>query len=154
MKKIIGIIIAGIIIVMLFGNRGSRAKQQEQEASGRTETSVTEDQNVKESEDRESQEQTEETQSDSQEEGISPEFKAAMDSYEEFFDEYAEFMKKYSESDNAAAMLMDYTNYMMKYADTMEKLDQIKSEELTLQEEQYYIEVMARIQKKLLEASQ
>ena len=63
-------------------------------------------------------------------------------------------MKKYSESDNAAAMLMDYTNYMMKYADTMEKLDQIKSEELTLQEEQYYIEVMARIQKKLLEASQ
>ena len=63
-------------------------------------------------------------------------------------------MKKYSESDNAAAMLMDYTNYMMKYADTMEKLDQIKSEELTLQEEQYYIEVMARIQKKLLETSQ
>ena len=77
-----------------------------------------------------------------------------MDSYEAFFDEYVEFMRKYQDSSNPAGMLMDYSSYMMKYADAMEKLDQIKSEDMTAQESAYYIEVMARIQKKLLEVSQ
>lgn len=77
-----------------------------------------------------------------------------MDSYEEFFDEYAEFMKKFSKSGNSAELLMDYSSYMMKYADTMDKLQRIDSEELTIEEQKYYIEVMARIEEKLLEASQ
>ena len=86
--------------------------------------------------------------------GISPEFKAAMDSYEAFFDEYIAFMQKYSNSDDPAGMLMDYSNYMLKYADAMEKLNQMDTEEMTIEEQAYYIEVMARIQKKLLESSQ
>ena len=77
-----------------------------------------------------------------------------MDSYEAFFDEYAEFMKKFSQSSSSTELLMDYSNYMMKYADAMDKLQKMNSENLTIEEQKYYIEVMARIEKKLLEASQ
>ena len=38
--------------------------------------------------------------------------------------------------------------------DTMDKLEKIDYENLTIQEQQYYIEVTARIEKKLLEVSQ
>lgn len=44
--------------------------------------------------------------------GVTPTFKSAMDSYEEFFNEYAEFMKKYAESDDSLSMIADYTKYM------------------------------------------
>lgn len=51
-------------------------------------------------------------------------------------------------------LLMDNSSYMMQYADTMDKLQKIENENLSAQEQEYYIEVMARIQKKLLEAVQ
>lgn len=87
-------------------------------------------------------------------EEVSPEFKAAMDSYETFFNEYAEFMRKYVESGNAASMFQDYTNYLTRYADTMEKLDEINEDELSGADLQYYIEVHGRIMTKLAEVVQ
>ena len=86
--------------------------------------------------------------------GIRPEFKEAMDSYEVFFDEYITFMKKYKESSNAASMITDYTNYMTKYADTMNKMNALADGELSTAESAYYIEVTARINKKLIDAIQ
>lgn len=70
----------------------------------------------------------EETSSD----GISPEFKEAMDSYEAFFDEYVEFMKKYAESDDTLGMMEDYADYMTKYADAMEQMNEINEENLSM----------------------
>ena len=49
---------------------------------------------------------------------------------------------------------MEYSEYMKKYTETMQKLEQIDSEELTTEEYSYYIDTMARIQKKLLESTQ
>lgn len=86
--------------------------------------------------------------------GIRPEFKEAMDSYEAFFDEYIAFMKKYDESSNAASMLTDYTNYMTKYADIMNKMSALQNSEMSTAESTYYIDVTARINKKLIEAIQ
>lgn len=86
--------------------------------------------------------------------GIRPEFKEAMDSYEAFFDEYVTFMNKYTESNNAASMLTDYANYITKYADTMNKMSALGDSELSTTETAYYVEVTARINKKLLEAIQ
>ncbi len=101
------------------------------------------------------EEPTEEPETNAKEEsssdGISPEFKDAMDSYEAFFDEYVEFMKNYAESEDTLSMMGDYADYMAKYADAMEKMDGIKEEDLSTEEYTYYIEVMAHIQKKLLE---
>lgn len=41
-------------------------------------------------------------------ERIRPEFKQAMDNYEEFYDEYIAFMKEYTESPDASAMAVEY----------------------------------------------
>lgn len=86
--------------------------------------------------------QSEEAQDESKKDGISIEFKEAMDSYEAFFDEYAEFMKKFSKSGNAVGMMLDYSSYMTKYADAMDKLNKVDTEKLTIEEQKYYIEVM------------
>lgn len=80
--------------------------------------------------------------------GIRPEFKASMESYEAFFDEYVKFMKSY---DGSLTQMLKYTDFLAKYADAMEKLDKIGDEELTHEELALYTETMLRIQKKLLE---
>ena len=56
-------------------------------------------------------------------------------------------------SNSPTSMLNDYADYMTKYADAMEKLDEIDEDELTKAEYAYYVDTMARIQKKLLEVS-
>ena len=86
--------------------------------------------------------------------GVSPEFKATMDSYEAFFDEYIAFMKAMSDDPNNTAMLLKYATMMMQYTETMEKLDAIDESKLSPADDAYYIEVMARIEVKLLQASQ
>lgn len=87
--------------------------------------------------------------------GMRPEFKESMDSYEAFFDEYIAFMKKYSEnSNNAISMIGEYTKFMTKYTEAMEKMDAMEDEELNDVELSYYIEVTARINKKLLSIGQ
>lgn len=83
--------------------------------------------------------------------GIDPEFKASMDSYEEFFNEYVDFMKKYNDSDDTSAMLSDYSDFMLKYTETMQKFQEIDTDELNTEEALYYAEVSARITKKLAE---
>lgn len=85
--------------------------------------------------------------------GVTPEFKEAMDSYETFFDEYCEFMKNMSDDPTNFDYLLQYADMMTQYADTMEKLDAIDETELSLADDAYYIEVMARIEVKLLEAA-
>lgn len=84
---------------------------------------------------------------------VSPEFKATMDSYEEFFNDYVDFMKKYKNSTDITSMASDYADYMTKYSDMMQKLNDIKSEDLSTADLAYYNEVNARITKKLAEVA-
>ena len=87
--------------------------------------------------------------------GMRPEFKESMDSYEAFFDEYIAFMKKYSENpNNVVSMLGEYTKFMTKYTEAMEKMDAIGEEELNAEELKYYIDVTGRINKKLVDVMQ
>ena len=86
--------------------------------------------------------------------GVSPEFKASMDSYEAFFDEYIDFMKAMSEDPSNMTMLLRYTAMMAQYSETMEKLDAIDESKLSPADDAYYIEVMARIEVKLMQAAQ
>ncbi len=76
-----------------------------------------------------------------------------MDSYEAFFDEYCELMKTMADDPTDFTVLMRYTEFMSRHADTMEKLDAIDETELSPADDAYYIEVMARIDGKLLEAA-
>lgn len=87
--------------------------------------------------------------------GMRPEFKKTMDSYETFFDEYVAFMRKYTENTaNALTMLDDYTKFMTQYADAMEKMEALGEEDLNDAELKYYLEVTGRINQKLLSVVQ
>nr|WP_300837444.1 DUF6591 domain-containing protein [uncultured Acetatifactor sp.] len=88
-------------------------------------------------------------------EGMRPAFKEAMDSYEEYMAEYCDFMKKYSESDGTdLSLLADYADYMLKYADMMQDFEAWEDGDLNTAELSYYIDVQARINKKLLEVAE
>ena len=84
-------------------------------------------------------------------EGVSAEFKAAMDSYEAFFIKYVDFMKKYKESNNDVGMLIDYTSMMAQYVDTISKMEAIDDSNLSTADAAYHLKVTARIYKKLAE---
>lgn len=86
-------------------------------------------------------------------EGLSADFKAAMDSYENFMDEYVAFMKKYKANPTDMSLLSDYADYMSDYADFVEDFEKWEDEEMNAAETAYYIEVQARVSKKLLEAA-
>ena len=83
--------------------------------------------------------------------GMRPEFKEAIDSYEAFFDEYCEFMKKYNESPNDLTLLTQYAEYIAQYTDTMSKMEALDDGEMNDAETKYYAEVTSRINQKLLE---
>lgn len=109
------------------------------------------------SQDTQSQQQSQDTQQDQQDQQsqqsdpaqVSADFKATMDSYEQFFDQYVEFMKKYKDSGDSVSMLADYTKMMEQYSDTMNKLNAVDQNSLSAADEAYYIEVMGRITQKL-----
>jgi len=88
--------------------------------------------------------------------GMRPEFKEAMDSYESFMNEYCEFMKKYINSNGSDyTLIADYSTYMSKYSQFISEFEKWDTdEEMNNAETSYYIEVQARVSKKLLEVSQ
>lgn len=83
--------------------------------------------------------------------GIDPDFKAAMDSYEEFMDEYVAFMKKYSDNPSDLGLLADYAKFMADYADFVADFEKWEDAELNTEETKYYIEVQSRVNQKLLD---
>lgn len=85
--------------------------------------------------------------------GIRPEFKEALDSYEDFFDEYCDFMKKFNESPDDLSLLGEYTEYLTQYSETMEKMDELDDGEMNDAELKYYLEVTTRINQKLIDAA-
>lgn len=82
--------------------------------------------------------------------GVSAEFKEVMDSYEAFFDEYAAFMENYKNAGNPTSMMMDYLSFLTRYAEAMQKLDEIDTDSLSTADMAYYTQVMLRISAKLV----
>ena len=82
---------------------------------------------------------------------LDPDFKAAMDSYEEFVDEYVAFMKKYKANPTDTSLLSSYSDYMSKYSKLASDFAKWGNKELSSAEAAYYAEVQARVSKKLLE---
>lgn len=86
--------------------------------------------------------------------GIRPGFKEALDSYEKFFDEYTAFMENYQNTDNPLLWLDDYTQMIMQYTETMQKLSDMDDGNMTTEEALYYLEVNTRIMKKVAAVAQ
>ena len=67
---------------------------------------------------------------------------------------YVDFMKKYNNSSNPASLMKDYTEYMSKYADMVDKIDNIDEDSLSKADLDYYIDVTSRVTKKLAEVAE
>ena len=84
--------------------------------------------------------------------GVDPELKAFLDSYEEFMDEYILFMKKYMDDPgNAVSMLGEYASIMEKYGEFAEAVDKYDEKEMSTADAKYYLEVTNRINQKMLD---
>lgn len=86
--------------------------------------------------------------------GMRPEFKEAMESYEAFYDEYCAFMKKYKKNPSDLTLLSQYADMVSKLAEMDEKFEAWNENEMNDAELKYYLEVSNRITQKLLEVAQ
>lgn len=85
---------------------------------------------------------------------LDKDFKAAMDAYESFVDEYVDIFKKYKANPTDMSILADYTDYMTRYADVCKTFEAWGDEELSTDELAYYVDVQARVSKKLVELAE
>lgn len=81
--------------------------------------------------------------------GMRPEFKEAMDSYETMMNEYCDFMEKYIASPSDLTLIADYAKYWETYTEAMEKLSAIENGEMNDAETKYYLEVTERVAQRL-----
>lgn len=151
MKKLLTILLVMMMVFSLSACGGNDTKNKEVSDNGNTAET-----DVKSSSDSETPENTASADEKEQElvDGMRPEFKEAMDSYEAFYDKYCDFMKKYAENPSDLTMLAESADMMSKAADVSEKFDAWDEEEMNDTELKYYLEVNARVAQKLLEVSQ
>ena len=82
-------------------------------------------------------------------------FRATMDAYETFMNEYVDFMLAYSsDSSNVVSMALDYADMMARYSEFADQVDAIDENSLSADDLAYYMEVMGRVNARLLEIGQ
>lgn len=93
-----------------------------------------------------------ETTDASSSESSSSDFRAMVDEYEDFMNEYCDFMEKYnSDSGNVVSMAADYASMMDGYSEWLEKIDAIDEDNLSTEDDQYFIDAQTRINQRLME---
>ena len=91
--------------------------------------------------------------SEDESDGVTPELKAFLDSYEAYMDEYIEFMTLYKENPTDIAYITQYATMMTKAAEFANAIDEYDTEEMSEADQAYYLEVMARVNQKMIDAS-
>lgn len=85
--------------------------------------------------------------------GMRPEFKEAMDSYEEFYREYCDFMVKYNQNPSDLTLMAEYYQLLVKMQEMDEDFAAWTDGELNDEEFEYYLEVSERVMDMLLEVT-
>lgn len=83
--------------------------------------------------------------------GPSTSFRKVMDDYESFMNKYVDFMKKYKSNPTDANVLSDYAGIMSEYNKYTNSISNYKQDNLSAADWSYYLEVTARVTKKLSE---
>lgn len=86
--------------------------------------------------------------------GIDGDFKAAMDSYEEFMDGYVEFMKDYNDNPTDIGLIAEYAKFIGEYAEFTKEFSEWQDADLNTEEIKYYLEVQNRVTQKMLEITE
>ena len=82
--------------------------------------------------------------------GVDPDLKEFLDSYEAFVDEYVVFMQQYSKNPTDLSLLARYTDIMQKYSDFAVKVEKYDTKTMSTEDAAYYIEVTSRCSRKML----
>ena len=82
--------------------------------------------------------------------GVDPDLKEFLDSYEAFVDEYVVFMQQYSKNPTDLSLLARYTDIMQKYSDFTVKVEKYDTKEMSTEDAAYYLEVTSRCSRKML----
>jgi len=106
-------------------------------------------------EDQDVSETSDDSDEDSDEDSglLSPEFKKTMDDYEAWFDHYCEVMKKYEDNPSDYELMSEAMDLLSEEAEMLEEMENLDESEMNDAELAYYLEVTARIEKKLLEVA-
>lgn len=167
-KKAWFIIFAIIVVIGVIGSIGGNNDGNKENEVDNTENAPVEEtgshdnENVKDSvqestpQEEQSSEEATSSADDSQGlvDGMRPEFKEAMDSYEAFYDEYCDFMKKYAENPSDLKLIAEYANMVSKLDEMNKKFAAWDEEEMNDTELKYYLEVNTRVTQKLLEVAE
>lgn len=78
-------------------------------------------------------------------------FRKVMDDYESFMNKYVDFMKKYKNSSDTTSMLSEYSSLMQDYSKFASSIEGYNQSNLSASDWAYYLEVTARVAKKLSE---
>ena len=144
LKKILIVVVALVLISSLAKCGGSSKEEPAPNTEADSTEMVSEDEALDE-------EAAEESDNDSA--LILPEFKKTMDDYEAWFDHYCEVMKKYKDNPSDMELLSEMTELLTEETEMLEQMDSMDESEMNNAELAYYIEVTARIEKKLLEVA-
>lgn len=136
MKKIIAVTLALLLMLTLAGcSNNDTATEDEPQAIDSYEI------------------ESEEQESDDDSGVLSPEFKKTMDDYEAWFDHYCEVIQKYEENPSDLELLSEMTDLLSEETVMLEEMENMDQNEMNAAELAYYLEVTARIEKKLLEVA-
>lgn len=105
------------------------------------------------SDEEESTDNSEEEESKELVDGMRPEFKKAMDSYEAFYNEYCDFMESYDEDTTDLELISKYSDLMSKASEMDADFEKWDDDDLNDAELDYYLEVTSRVSEKLLETA-
>lgn len=148
MKKILVAIIAIVLVLALFGCGGDKSAPAEE-----PEATETVEMETEETEPADTAEETTDGDSSTDSGVLSPEFKKTMDDYEAWFDHYCEVMKKYQDNPSDLELMSEVTDLLSEETTMLEQMENMDQSEMNSAELAYYIEVTARIEKKLLEVA-
>lgn len=152
MKKAISLILALVMCLSLCACSGGKQPESTQSNAATEQT--------KKAETTTSEETTSEATTVSEEstpelvDGMRPEFKEAMDSYEAFYDEYCEFMTEYKKNPTDTTLLAKYSELMIKVAEMDKAFEEWNEDELNDTELKYYLEVSNHIMQKLVDVAE
>ncbi len=147
MRRYIAIIVTMILILTLAGCGKDEATTEND--TGTAESYDTVEEEAVSSEDSETADDSSEADSGL----LSPEFKKTMDDYEAWFDHYCDVMKRYQEDSSNLELLSEMTDLLTEETKMLEEMENMEQSEMNTAELAYYIEVTARIEKKLLEVA-
>lgn len=115
------------------------------------ECTMSRNENVENNGDIETKEPTQNENIENDTDGIRPEFKEAMDSYEAFYTEYCEFMKEYSENSTDLTLLTKYSDMLVKAEEMNKAFEEWGEDELSNEELKYYLDVNNRVTQMLID---